>query len=280
MTTFDIRQKPEFFDTHCHIHFPDYPLDPEAVAAEAFEAGVTRLMLVGCTLTDSLLAVEMAKRHDNIWASIGLHPHEGVEYVHDHEALQRFRGLASENKVVAVGETGLDYYYMHSSPKDQKKLLRFQLDIAVEHDLPLIFHIRDPKVLGSESAFHDFWEIFDGYVAQGHKLRGVVHSFSAHMAQLDDILKRGLYVGINGIMTFTKDPIQLEAAMAIPLDRLMLETDAPFLTPTPERGSICTPKHVRLTAEFMAKLRGETLEQLANATSSNALSLFKLDINT
>lgn len=257
-------KKLQLTDTHCHIQFPDYELDPEEAITAATEEGVTRLLCVGCTLTDSELAVKMAARHDNVWASIGLHPHEGKEYVHDLDALNRFHALAGKAKVVAIGETGLDYYYNHSSKEDQKKLLRFQLDVAVEHDLPLIFHIRD--------AFDDFWPIFDQYKG----LRGVVHSFSSYVADVEQILSRGLYVGLNGIMTFTKDQKQLEAAKTVPLNRLLLETDAPFLTPVPFRGTICQPKHVRVTAEFLAQLRNEALPDLAAQTTQNAQALFKL----
>ncbi len=252
----------ELTDTHCHVQFPDYPLDPAEVIKNATAEGVTRLLCVGCTLPDSKLAVEFAARHDNIWATIGLHPHEGAEYVNDDHALQEFRELASRPKVVAVGETGLDYHYMHSSKEDQAKLLRFQLDLASEHKLPLIFHVRE--------AFADFWKIFDEYKG----LTGVVHSFSTGRKELDEALSRGLYIGLNGIMTFTKDQEQLEAAKAIPLKKLLLETDSPFLTPVPFRGTICEPRHVRTVAAFLAGLRGETLEQLGNATNVNSTELF------
>jgi TatD DNase family protein len=258
----------QFVDTHCHIHFLDYGLDPEQVINDAAVAGVTRLLVVGCTLEDSRAAVEFAARHDNVWATVGLHPHEGAQYVNDHKALQEFRELASKPKVVAVGETGLDFYYGHSSATDQEKLLRFQLDLALEHDLPLIFHIRD--------AFSAFWPIFDSYKSVGHQIRGVVHSFSSDPADLEQILSRGLYVGLNGIMTFTKRPEQLEAARQVPLDKLLIETDAPFLTPAPLRGKINESKNVRVTGEFLAHLRGDNLETLANATTMNALNLFKL----
>jgi TatD DNase family protein len=254
----------QLVDTHCHIHFPDYELDPDEVRVAAAEDGVTRLICVGCTLSDSLGAVVYAAKHEGVWASIGLHPHEGSIYVHDHKALQQFHELASRPKVVAIGETGLDYYYEHSPREVQKQLLRFQLDVAVEHDLPLIFHIRD--------AFEDFWRIFDEYKG----LRGVVHSFTATRKELDQILERDLYVGLNGIMTFTKNQKQLEAAKKAPLDRLLLETDAPFLTPVPFRGKICEPRYVRVTAEFLSALRGEPLEDLAAATTQNALDLFNI----
>lgn len=254
----------ELFDTHAHIHFPDYGLDPEAVIAAATTEQVAGLLCVGCTLTDSKLAIEMAARHDNIWASIGLHPHEAREYVRDDKTLQEFRELASQPDVVAIGETGLDFYYEHSPRTDQEKLLRFQLSVAQEHDLPLIFHVRQ--------AFSDFFAILDDFEG----VRGVVHSFTGTIAEMNEILHRGLYIGLNGIMTFTKEEKQLDMAKTVPLSKLLLETDAPFLTPIPFRGTICQPKHVRVTAEFLAALRGETLEELATATTANARQLFKL----
>lgn len=254
----------ELVDTHCHIHFTDYQLDPDEVRQSAAGEGVSRLICVGCTLPDSKGAVDYAARNENVWASIGLHPHEASRYVHDHAALQQFHDLASTSKVVAIGEIGLDYYYEHSPKETQEKLLRFQLDVAQEHNLPVIFHVRD--------AFDDFWPIFDEYEG----LRGVIHSFTATADEVGRIVERGLMVGLNGIMTFTKNQAQLEAAKAVPLDRLLLETDAPFLTPVPFRGKICEPKYVRVTAEFLGNLRGESLETLAAATTANARRLFNI----
>lgn len=254
----------EFVDTHCHIHFPDYQLDPDEVRAESEAGGIKTLICVGCTLSDSQGAVEYASRHENVWASIGLHPHEAGIYVDDHKSLQVFRNLAAKPNVVAIGECGLDYYYEHSPKEDQKKLLRFQLDVASEHNLPLIFHVRD--------AFEDFWPIFDEYKG----LHGVIHSFTATSKEVEEIVSRGLYVGLNGIMTFTKQQNQLDAAKGVPLDHLLLETDAPFLTPAPFRGTICQPKHVRVTAEFLSNLRGENLEIIAAATTANAKRLFNI----
>lgn len=254
----------QLFDTHCHVQFADYALNQQEVIAAAAAGGVPYLLCVGCTLSDSELAVEFAGRHNNIWASIGLHPHEGVEYVRDFSALDRFRNLATKPKVVAIGETGLDYYYNHSSPADQKKLLTFQLDMAQEFKLPLIFHVRD--------AFDDFFKIFDSYPG----LQGVVHSFTATQKELDQILQRGLYVGLNGIMTFTKNERQLEAARAVPVSRLLLETDAPFLTPIPYRGKINQPVYMVETLKFLANLRGEDEAFLAEQTTKNAQNLFKV----
>ncbi len=254
----------QLIDTHCHIHFPDYELDAEEVLGSAQAAGIGKLLCVGCTLPDSKLGVAFAQKHEGVWASIGIHPHEAARYVDDDEKLQSFRNLAGSPKVVAIGESGLDYHYMHSNKPEQEALLRFQLTVAQEQDLPLIFHVRE--------AFDDFFAILSDFEG----VRGVVHSSTANTATLDKILNRGLYIGLNGIMTFTKDAEQLQAARAVPLDRLLLETDAPFLTPTPYRGRICEPKHVLVTAEFLANLRGESLEDIATATTSNAKKLFNL----
>ncbi len=254
----------QFTDTHCHIQETDYPIGPEVVIRNAHLVGVERMIVVGTTLEHSQAAVRFASQHKNIWATIGLHPHEAHHYVHDAAALAKFKLLATQPKVVGVGECGLDYYYNHSPKAAQQQLLRFQLDIAQEYKLPLVFHIRD--------AFDDFWPIFDEYAG----LKGVIHSFTADTEVLKQALKRNLYIGLNGIMTFTKQTNQLAAAKSVPLDKLLLETDAPFLTPSPFRGTICEPKYVRVTAEFLSRLRDESLEDLAAATTRNAAELFNL----
>jgi len=254
----------QLIDTHAHIHFPDYQLNPEEVLTTAADDGVAKVICVGCTLEDSKLAIDMAARHENVWSTIGLHPHEGAEYVNDDHALQIFSGLSNKPKVVAIGETGLDYYYSNSPKEDQKKLLRFQLNLAQATGLPLVFHVRE--------AFSDFFAILSDFKA----VRGVVHSFTGTVDEMHEILRRGLYIGLNGIMTFTKDEKQLEMAKQVPLSKLLLETDAPFLTPKPFRGTICQPKHVRVTAEFLASLRGEALDDFASATTKNAQDLFKI----
>jgi len=141
-------------------------------------------------------------------------------------------------------------------------VLKFQIELAIEHNLPLIFHVRE--------AFDDFWPILDEY----ESIRGVLHSYTDTQANLDKALERGLYIGVNGIATFAKSQSQLDVYRAVPLQKLLLETDAPFLTPTPYRGTINQPKRVGTIAEFVASLRGESLEQLAAATTQNAHDLF------
>jgi len=270
----------EFVDTHCHIHEASNQtggdefvrdkwakagfIDPIALVKESNTAGVTRLLCVGCTLKDSQMAVALASQQTSCWASVGVHPHEAKDHL-DEKTQSQLADLVTDNKVVAIGEIGLDYFYEHSSKADQVKMLQFQLDLAQTHNLPVIFHVRE--------AFEDFWPIFDQYKG----IQGVIHSFSSDAKDLEQILARGLYVGLNGIVTFTKQADQLEAAKQVPLDKLLLETDAPFLTPAPQRGTICQPKHVVVTAEFLAKLRGESLAELAKATTANAQKLFGLE---
>jgi len=253
-----------FVDTHCHVHFDDYLPDAKQVLSDAAEYKVSKIICVGVSMEDSQKAVEFAAAHDNVWATVGAHPHDGADYFDHPNRRELLSKLSNSEKVVAVGEIGLDYFHEYTPRKKQITALREQIEVGLPTGLPFVFHVRD--------AFDDFWEIIDSY--QG--IRGVVHSFSAHEAQLQEVLKRGFYVGLNGIMTFTKDEQQLEAAKKVPLDKLLLETDAPFLTPKPYRGNRCEPKHVLATAEFLADLRGESLEQLSESTTKNAMELFKI----
>jgi TatD DNase family protein len=268
----------QLVDTHCHIHEAwrsvngtdataklwDKAGRPDAddIIKRALDDGVKQMICVGTTLPDSRLATEFIQGRPMCRASIGLHPHEAKDYAGHKAKLAEFAALATKPGVVAVGECGLDYFYNHSSRADQEKVLRFQMELALAHGLPMIFHVRE--------AFDDFWPIFDDYKG----IRGVVHSFSAGLPELTQILSRGLYVGLNGIMTFTKHAKQLDAAKAIPQGSLVLETDAPFLTPQPFRGSICEPRHVRVTAAFLAELRSETPEEIASITTQNSHRLF------
>ena len=254
-----------FIDTHCHIHSKDYSLDPETVIKGGLEVGISNAIVVGTDLEDSRLAVRFAQDHENLYSSIGIHPHEAKDYVHAPDKLKDFASLATEKKVVAVGECGLDYYYYHSPKEDQKQILEFQIELAQKHDLPMIFHVRE--------AFDDFWPIIDKYPG----IRGVIHSFTASKEVLNEILSRDFYVGLNGIMTFTKNQSQLEAAKAVPLSKMLLETDAPFLTPAPYRGTIAQLKHVINIAFFLSELRGESLESISKATTSNSKKLFNLN---
>jgi TatD DNase family protein len=268
----------ELVDTHCHIQsvglavgerstrdmWAKTELTGGQVVQNAAEQGVTRLVCVGCDLEDSKLAIEFVKNRENCWASIGLHPHEAQHYAGQQDKLDEFAALATAEKVVAVGECGLDLFYTHSPRENQIETLKFQFELATKHDLPMIFHVRE--------AFDDFWPIFDSYTG----VKGVLHSFTDNADNLAKALDRGLFIGVNGIATFAKDPKQLDVYKSIPLGNLLLETDAPFLTPTPYRGSINEPKRLGVVADFIANLRGEDRAAIASQTTANAKKLFNI----
>jgi TatD DNase family protein len=271
-----IAGKPELVDTHCHIQSAGqkqgeratrelWAKAPELTGAnlvdEAAEASVKQLVCVGCDLEDSRLAIDFAQKHKNCWASAGIHPHEAQHYVGNRQKLAEFEALAAKPKVVAIGECGLDYYYEHSPKTAQREILQFQIELAVKYQLPLIFHVRE--------AFDDFWPVFDDY----KDLQGVLHSFTDSAINLEKALERGLYIGVNGIATFAKGGQQAVYRL-VPLPKLLLETDAPFLTPYPYRGSINEPKQVGTIAEFLSGLRGEDRDELARVTTDNARTLF------
>ena len=254
----------KFTDTHCHIHEERYP-EAEQALARAKEQGIERLICVGTDEITSGEAVTFATKHDNVWASVGLHPHDaktGPSAIHTLEELIKNDKIPHVGKVVAVGECGLDYFYTHSPREKQIEMFEAQLELASRHNLPLIFHVRE--------AFDDFWPIFDTFPG----VRGVLHSFTDDQSNLEKGLSRGLYVGVNGISTFTKDEKQRGVFASIPVDRLLLETDSPFLTPIPHRGMVNEPAFITHVAHHIANLRSIHLEELSRATERNATTLF------
>jgi TatD DNase family protein len=246
-------------DTHAHIHFNDFRTELDDLLDRAAASDVTKIITVGVDEQDSAEAIAVARAYEHVYATVGLHPHEADR---GYEALEEVARLAEFEKVVGIGETGLDYYRGGYDPDAQERAFRFQVELAVERDLALVFHVRD--------AFDDFFRIIDEYP----KAKGVVHCFTAGAKEMRGSVDHGFMVALNGIMTFTKDEAQLAAARELPLDNLVLETDCPFLTPVPKRGQRNEPANTRLTAEFLAKLRGEALEDLASASTRNAERLF------
>lgn len=248
-------------DTHSHIHFDEFAEDADAVVARSVEAGVEKILCVGTTAEDSAKAAAFVQKHPKCWATVGLHPHDASA---GQAALDKLAELINQPKVVGVGECGLDYYRDLSPRADQEQALRFQIELALKHDKALVFHVRE--------AFPQFFKIIDDYDIK----RAVVHCFTAGVREMEQAVERKFMVALNGIMTFTKDRGQLEAAKRVPLGRLVLETDCPFLTPVPHRGQRNEPAYTKLTAEFLADLRGESFEELARATSANAEQLFQI----
>ena len=267
-----------FVDTHCHIQslgqykgedntiklWQKSGLSIEEVIKNAQEDNVAKLICVGCDLEDSKSAVNLAIKKPNLYSSIGIHPHEAKSYVGKTELLNEFSKLTKRDKVVAIGECGLDYFYNHSEPSDQAELLHFQLNLAKKTGLPVIFHVRE--------AFDDFWPIFDSYKG----IRGVLHSFTDSIKTLESALARDLFIGVNGIATFAKETEMQAMFKNIPLDKLLLETDSPYLTPTPYRGTINEPKHVVTVAKYLSGIKEISLEEVARKTSANADLLFAL----
>lgn len=252
----------ELIDTHCHIHesalFEATKVD-EALSA-AIKAGVTKVIGVGTNIKSSIEAVELSDRKAFCYAVVGVHPHDSKDGIGYIGQILKDR----HDKVVGIGEIGLDYFYTHS-PKDvQIHALEQQLQWAKDYDLPVSFHVRE--------AFDDFWPILANFPAT----RGVLHSFTDNSTNLERGLSEGLFIGLNGISTFTKDEAQRQLFDSIPLERMLLETDAPFLTPTPHRGKVNEPAFVKHVAEYHADRRGVELEHLARVTSANASTLFSL----
>ena len=248
-------------DTHCHIHEP-YELPVDDVLARAVESGVSKMICVGTSEESSVQAIDFALSHpeEGVFSAIGVHPHETSE------GYRAIADLASgkPERLVAIGEIGLDLFYTNSPKEVQIEALKFQLEIAQRYDLPVIFHVRE--------AFDDFWPIFDSFSG----LRGVLHSFTDSAENLQEALKRGLFIGVNGISTFTKIESQKAVFDSVPLENIVFETDAPFLTPVPYRGKINEPAYVRKVLEYHAERRGLTPGELADISSRNAIKLFNL----
>jgi TatD DNase family protein len=247
-------------DTHCHIQEASYPHTIADVLARAQENGIQKMICVGTNEQNSREAIKIASQHHNLFASIGIHPHDTKD------GWDSIANLVLQ-KPIAIGEIGLDYFYTHSPREVQIEALQSQIETALVYDLPIIFHVRE--------AFDDFWPIFDNF----HGIRGVLHSYTDTTLNLEQGLKRGLFIGVNGIATFTKDATQQAMFVSIPLEKLLFETDAPYLTPTPLRGTINEPAFVKNIAEFAAISRDISLEQISSATSANAHDLFGLQIN-
>lgn len=245
-------------DTHAHIHFSDFKGQVDAVLHRADEADVKKIITVGINSQDSQNAVELASTYENVWATVGVHPHEAGEI---DQSLNYLKDLAKRRKVVAIGECGLDFYKNYSSEEDQVRALRKQVELAQELELPVVFHVRD--------AFDQFFKIMNDY-----KVRGVVHSYTADTKTMQQIIERGWIIALNGIMTFSKDEGHRDMVKQIPETHLILETDCPFLSPAGFRGKQNEPARVADIGKFIAEVKECTLEELAYSSTKNAERLF------
>ncbi|MDQ6625167.1 MAG: TatD family hydrolase [Verrucomicrobiota bacterium] len=281
-------------ETHAHLDYPDFAADFDEMLTRATEAGVSRIITIGTSVASSRRAVELAERYDNIYAVIGVHP--TCDAVEGEDVMTPLRELAQSRRVVAIGETGLDYHRLPSAETAKQKdvqvfgrtlqgetdaeieaslhdgadkarqasLFEQQLDLAVELGLNVVIHQRD--------AWTDTLEMLRPY---GGELRGVFHCFGGSFEQAEEVLGMGHLLSFTGIVTFKNGTAVRDVAAQLPLGSFMVETDCPYLAPVPHRGKRAEPAHTRLVAETIATARGVTLDEIARATSATAESFFR-----
>lgn len=268
-------------DSHAHLDFRQFDGDREAVIARARQAGLVAIVNAGTDLESSRASVALADRYDFIYATVGIHPHGAKTATR--AALAELRALASHPKVVAIGEIGLDYYRDLSPRPVQRRAFTDQLALAAELELPVVIHSRD--------AHDDALNILRGWaksppavpparggdVPKGQGGRGVLHSYAAGPTRLDEVLEMEFCIGISGPVTFKKAERLREVAAKVPLNRLLIETDCPYLTPEPYRGKRNEPAYVRYVAQTIAHARNVTQRKIALATTENARHLFGID---
>ena len=251
-------------DSHAHIQGKEYAGEVEAVIERARTAGVEKIIAVGGAgeMSSNTDAVALANSFPDIYATVGMHPHDAKDV--SAEELKKLQELSRNPKVVAVGETGLDYYYDHSPREVQRRVFAEFIHMARETELPIVVHERD--------AAHDAFEILRAEGAG--KLRGVIHCFTGNYEAARNYLDLGFYISFTGIITFKNADALREVVRKVPLEKILVETDSPYLTPVPYRGRRNEPAYVRYVAETVAKVKGKSLEEVVSVTTENVRALF------
>jgi TatD DNase family protein len=252
-----------FVDSHCHLNYKGLVEDQAAVLERARAAGVSTMLNISTRESEWDDVVGVAERHADVWASVGIHPHEAD--AHPEVDTAKLVERAAHPRIIGIGETGLDYYYDKSDREQQRKSFRSHIAAARDTGLPLIVHTRDAE--------DDTAAILSEEMRRG-AYSGVIHCFTASDAFARTALDLGLYISISGIVTFKNAKDLQTTAATVPQDRLLIETDAPFLAPVPHRGRSCEPAFVADTARFLANLRGEDVTALAASTTANFRRLF------
>ena len=254
-----------FIDTHCHLEDEKFSEDRAEILERAKAAGVERIINFGSTFQSSVAVTELAKNFSELYAGVGIHPEEIDDF--DEKICARLAELAAEKKVVAVGEIGLDYHWEKDSERRllQQKIFIAQLDLARQLNLPVCVHDRD--------AHGDTLKILQ---AEGKNLRGVLHCYSGSLETAREVFKLGWFIGVDGPLTFKNSAKLPEVVKAAPRDMILIETDAPYLAPTPHRGKRNEPAFVVEVAKKLAEIRGETLEDVAAYTTANAKNLYEI----
>ncbi len=251
-----------FIDTHTHLNFEKFADDRDDVIKRAIDAGVKAMICPSSNLENSRLAVEIANVHPEVFAAIGFHP---IHIKDERFSLGDYQKLLNSKKVVAVGETGLDYYYDSSTAEGQKEIFRSLIGLAQKYHRPLIIH--------SRNAGDDVLSI----LMEQDDIKGVLHCFEGNWAYAKVILNMGLFISFTGLITFSKNKDTIEVIENVPLERLMIETDSPLLAPEPYRGKRNEPAYVIEVAKKIAEIKKIPLEKVAEETSKNAIKLFKLN---
>jgi TatD DNase family protein len=249
-------------DSHCHLDFPEFAPQLDAVVQRARDAGIGTCVTIGTTLAKFPNVLAVAERFDNIWCSVGVHPHEGDSEPTDAAALIE---RARHPKVVGIGETGLDFYYNHSAREPQIANFREHIAASRELKLPVIVHTRnaEPETI----------EILREEMGKG-AFPGIIHCFTGTQMLADAALELDMFISVSGIATFKKSDELRAVLKTVPLDRLLVETDAPYLAPMPFRGKTNEPAFVKNTATMLAELKGASFDELAEATTNNFFRLF------
>lgn len=252
------------FDTHVHLNARNFFEDRDETIQRAFDAGVTHMVVVGFDRATIPLAIEIAEQYETIYAAIGWHPVDAVDMTE--QELEWIEELSSHPKVVALGEMGLDYHW-DKSPKDvQKEVFRKQIRLAKKLQMPIIIHNRE--------ATEDIIAILQE--EQAASVGGIMHCYNDSVNYIQDCLDMNFYISLGGPVTFKNATLPKEVAVQVPLDRLLIETDAPFLAPHPYRGKRNEPAYVTLVAEKIAALRGMSIEEVGEITTKNAHTLFRI----
>ncbi len=266
-------------DTHCHLDLVNFDADRQAVLDRAVQAGVARILVPALNLTSSLSAVKLAHSQPMVFAAIGIHPTEVAGF--EPSMLNDLRNLARHPRVIAIGEIGLDYYWTAAPREQQQKVLVGQLSLAAELRLPVVIHFREKADDTAEDCASDLLRILKKWTSAMKKENnplvegpGVLHSFSGSLKTARAAMKLGFFIGISGPVTYKNAGERQKLVAALPLDRILLETDAPFQTPHPHRGKRNEPAYVRLIADKIAEVRSESPDQVISTTGGNAQQLF------
>lgn len=251
-------------DSHCHLDHEPMASDINATLARAEAKGVKGFLTIGTDLSKIPLLTAIAESHANVFATLGVHPHEAEKTLPEKELYKVLTNESKHPKMIGFGETGLDYYYTHSPKEDQKASFKTHIEAALTCDLPLIIHTRN--------ADEDTIDLMKT-IGQG-KAKGVMHCFSGNAWLRDQALELGFYISASGILTFNKAEEIREVFKDVPLDRLLVETDSPFLAPMPYRGKSNEPAYVVETAKKLAEIKGVEYEVIVNQTTQNFLKLF------